>query len=221
MKLRTAFILRRALLALAIIPVAWLIAFASGVGALVAREQLHVGNAQGSTVICRYIHAAGTYEVFDFTENPDAVVCARFVSVRSPPVSGDHWAAPLPSDKSVQIECRFIRYPTDGDNGLGTRFTADAPLRLKLNFAARQLTLIRDDDRSALGEPVFASTLSANPGANAWVQFSHGTVPILAGNPPGHLTLVITSGSGRAGLMLLPPRGPLLWSRDGGCRISA
>lgn len=51
MKLRTAFILRRALLALAIIPGAWLIAFASGVGALVAREQLHVGNAQGSTVI--------------------------------------------------------------------------------------------------------------------------------------------------------------------------
>jgi hypothetical protein len=127
----------------------------------------------------------------------------------------------LPSDKSVQIECRFIRYPADGDNGLGTRFTADAPLRLKVNLAASQLTLTRDDDRSALGEPVFDSTLSANTGANAWVEFSHGMVPILAGNPPGHLTLVITSGDGHAGLMLFPPRGPLLWSRDGGCRISA
>jgi hypothetical protein len=224
MKSRTAFILRRALLAVAIVPVAWLIAFASGIGALVAREELHVGNAQGSTVTCRYIHAAGTYEMLDFTENPDAVVCALFVSVRSPPVSGDHWAAPLPPDKAVQIECRFIRYPADGDNGLGTRFVADAPLRLKVNFAARQLTVIGEDDRSALGEPVFDPTLSADTRANAWgalVYFPHGAVPILAGDPPGRLTLVIFSDNGHAALMLLPPRGALLWTRDGGCRISA
>src|SRR5262249_36819337 len=156
---------------------AWLIAFASGIGALVAHERHHVGNAQGSTVICRYIHATGTYELFAFTEQPDALVCAHFVSVRSPPVSDDHWAAPLPSDKSVQIECRFIRYPADGDSGLGTRFTAEAPLRLEVNFAARQLTVIGDDDRSALGQPVFDSTPSVNAGAGALVQFSHGAVP--------------------------------------------
>jgi hypothetical protein len=192
---RTAFIMWCALLALAIILVAWLAAFVSGVGALVAREQLHVGNAQGSTVTCRYIYAAGAYEIFDFTENPDDVVCARLVSVRSPPVSGDHWAAPLSSDRSVEIECRFIRYPADGDGGLGTRFTADAPLRLKVNLAAGQLTPVSDDDRSALGEPVFNPALSGNNEAVAWVEFSRGTVPILAGNPPGHLTFVITSGN--------------------------
>jgi hypothetical protein len=76
MKSRTAFILRRALLAVAIVPVAWLMpgsclahawlmpgSFASGIGALIAREELHPGNAQGSTVTCRYIHAAGIYEM--------------------------------------------------------------------------------------------------------------------------------------------------------------
>jgi hypothetical protein len=220
-KSRTDFMLRRALPALAVILAAWLIALASGLGTLVGRVELHVGNAQGSTVTCRYVHAAGTYEMFDFTENPDAVDCARFVSVRSPPASSDRWAAPLPSDKSVEIECRFIRYPADGDNGLGTRFTADAPLRLKVNFMARQLTVTKHDDQSALGEPVFDPALTATTGANAWVEFSHGAVPILAGNPPGRLTLVITSGNGHAGLMLLPPGGQILWSRDGGCRISA
>jgi hypothetical protein len=211
---RTAFILRCALLAVAIVPIAWLTAFASGIGALVAREELHVGNAQGYTVTCRYIHAAGFYEMFDFTENTDAVVCAPFVSVLSPPVSGDHWAAPLPPDKAVEIECRFIRYPADGDNGLGTRFVAEAPLRLKVNLAARQVTVIGDDDRSALGEPDFDLPLSADTGAAGLVNFSHGAVPILAGDPPGRLTLVIFSRNGRATLMLFS-------TRDGGCRTSA
>jgi hypothetical protein len=221
MKSNPAFILR-ALMALAIIiPLTWLTAYASGVGALVAREELHVGNAQGSTVTCRYVHAAGTYEMIDFTEKPEDVVCARLISVRSPPVSGGHWAASLPSDRPVQIECRFIRYPADGDDGLGTRFTADAPLRLKVDFAARQLTPVEDGERSALGEPVFDPNLSKNPRATAWVEFSHGTVPILAGNPPGHLTLVITPDNGHASLMLFPSGGPILSSRNGGCRISA
>lgn len=218
MKSGTAFVLGRTLLALAIIAAAWLIAFASGVGWLVSRGQLHVGNAQGSTVTCRYVHATGTYEMFDFTENPDAVVCARVLQVRSPPVSGGHWAAPLPPDRSVQIECRFTRYPADGDDGLGTRFTGDAPLRLKVNLAARQLTVIDDDDRSVLGEPVFDSAIAGNNGAVAWVEFSHGALPVIAG--PGHLTLTVTSGNGHAVLMLFPPGGPILTARDGGCRVS-
>ena len=113
--------IRRIVLALSIIPAAWLILFATGAATLLIREQLQVGNAQGVTVTCRYVHATGTYEVIDFTTDPDAVTCARFVSLRSPPpVTEGRWAAPLPTDRMVQLECRFIRYPADGDGGLGT-----------------------------------------------------------------------------------------------------
>ena len=118
------------------------------------REQVHVGNAEGETVTCHYIHATGTYEVIDFTTDPDAVPCARFLSLRSPPpVTEGRWAAPLPTDRMVQLECRFIRYPVEGDGGLGTRFTAEAPLRLAVNFSAGQLDPVTADDRSALGDP--------------------------------------------------------------------
>ena len=221
MKSRAALVVVCGAAPLAAIAAAWLIAFASGTGMLVTRELLQLGDARGSTVTCRYIYAAGYYEQLNFTEKPDAAACARFVSVRSPALSADHWAAPLPSDRTVQIECRFIRYPADGDNGLGTRFTAQTPLRLNINVAARQLTLIGNEDQTALGKPIFDPTLMANNGANVWVEFLHGAVPILAGNPSGHLTLVITSGNGHAVLMLSPPHGSVLWSRDGGCRVSA
>jgi hypothetical protein len=211
--------LRRIALALSIIPAAWLILFATGAATLLIREQLQVGNAQGVTVTCRYVHATGTYEVIDFTTDPDAVTCARFVSLRSPPpVTEGRWAAPLPTDRLVQLECRFIRYPADGDGGLGTRFTAEAPLRLGINFSAGQLDLVSADDRSALGEPV--QDTSPNPGS-VLVAFRHGTAPIFTGETPGRLTLVIFSGDGRASMFLLPPHGPLLWSRVGGCRPSA
>jgi hypothetical protein len=219
MKQRTATIMRRAILALSIIPAAWLILFATGAATLVRREQLHVGNAQGVTVTCRYIHAAGTYEIVDFTTDPDAVACAGYVSVRSPPpVTENRWAVPLPTDRMVQLECRFIRYPAEGDGGLGIRFTAEAPLRLAVNFKAGQLDLVTADDRSALGDP--KPTMPSNSGG-AMVRFEHGAAPIFTGEKPGRLTLSILSYDGRAAMFLLPPDGPLLWSREGGCRPSA
>jgi hypothetical protein len=210
---------RRVLLALSVIPAAWLILFATGAGALVRREQVHVGNAQGQRVTCHYVHATGTYEVTDFTTDPDAVTCARFVSLRSPPpVTEGRWAAPLPTDRMVQLECRFIRYPAEGDGGLGTRFTAEAPLRLAVNFSAGQLDLLSADDRSVLGDPERRD--SPNPGSTM-VMFEHGMAPVFTGEKPGRLTLVIFSRDGSAGMFLLPPSQSLLWSREGGCRPSA
>jgi hypothetical protein len=217
MKQRTA--IRRVILALSIIPAAWLILFATGAATLVGREQLHVGNAQGVTVTCRYIHATGTYEVIDFTTDPDAVACARFVFVRSPPpATGSRWAAPLPTDRIVQLECRFIRYAAEGDGGLGTRFTEEAPLRLAVNFSAGLLDLVTADDRSALGDP--KQDMPAHP-AGATVVFEHGAAPIFTGEKPGRLTLMISSYNGRATMFLRPPGGPLLWTREGGCRPNA
>jgi len=217
--MRVASVMRRIVLALSIIPAAWLILFATGAGTLVNREQVHVGNAQGERVTCHYIHATGTYEVTDFTTDPDAVACARFVSLRSPPpVTEGRWAAPLPTNQTVQLECRFIRYPAEDDGGLGTRFTAEAPLRLAVNFSAGQLDLVSADDRSALGDP--AQDTSPNPGS-ILVAFRHGAAPIFTGEKPGRLTLVIFSRDGQAGMFLLPPSEHLLWSREGGCRPSA
>jgi hypothetical protein len=219
MKYRTATIMRRIILALSIIPAAWLIPLATGAATLQVREQLHVGNAQGATVTCRYIHATGTYEVIDFTTEPETVTCARFVSLRSPPpVTEGRWAAPLPTDRTVQLECRFIRYPVEGDGGLGIRFTAEAPLQLAVNFSAGQLDLVTADDRSALGDP--KQDMPSHP-AIAVVVFEHGAAPIFTDEKPGRLRLMIFSSNGRASMFLLPPGGPLLWSRDGGCRPSA
>jgi hypothetical protein len=215
---RTGTITRRVLLALSIIPAAWLILFATGAGALVRREQVHVGNAQGQRVTCHYLHATGTYEVTDFTTDPDAVACARFVSLRSPPPDTEgRWAAALPTDRMVQLECRFIRYPAEGDGGLGTRFTAEAPLRLAVNFSAGQLDLVAADDRSALGDPERRDSPNAG---SAMVMFEHGAAPVFTGEKPARLTLVIFSRDGHAGMFLLPPSGYLLWSREGGCRPS-
>jgi hypothetical protein len=219
MEQRTATIMRRVFLALSIIPATWLILFATGVAALVNREQVHVGNALGERTTCRYMHATGTYEVTDFTTDANAVVCAWFVSLRSPPpVTESRWAAPLPTDRMVQLECRFIRYPAEGDGGLGIRFTAQAPLRLAVNFSAGQLDLVTADDRSALGDPKQdrPSHLSS-----VMVGFEHGAAPIFTGEKPGRLTLLIFSHDGRASMFLLPPSGTLLWSREGGCRPSA
>jgi hypothetical protein len=219
MRPRTGTIIRRIILALSIIPAAWLILFATGAGALYFRERVHVGNAQGERVTCHYLHATGTYEVTDFTTDPDAVACARFVSLRSPPpLTEGRWAAPLPTDRMVQLECRFIRYPAEGDGGLGTRFTAEAPLRLAVNFSAGQFDLVSADDRSALGDPERRG--SPNPGS-AMVMFEHGAAPVFSSEKPGRLTLVIFSRDGQAGMFLLPPDGPLLWSREGGCRPRA
>jgi hypothetical protein len=216
MKRRTATIMRRVTLALSIILAAWLILFATGVAALVKREQVHVGDALGERATCRYMHATGTYEVTDFTTDADAVVCAWFVSLRSPPpVTESRWAAPLPNDRTVQLECRFIRYPADGDGGLGERFTAEAPLRLAVNFSAGQLDLVSADDRSALGDP----KLELPPNPNSfYVIFEHGAAPIFVGDKPHDLTISIDSRDGRAWMFL---RRPLLWSREGGCRPSA
>jgi len=219
MKQRTATIMRRVILALSIIPAAWLILFATGAATLVFREQLQVGKAEGVTVTCRYIHATGIYDVIDFTTDPDAVVCARFVSVRSPPpATGSRWAAPLPTDRVVQLECRFIRDPVEGDGGLGTRFTAEAPLRLVVNFSAGQFDLVTADDRTALGDP--KQEMPLTPTA-AKVVFEHGAAPIFTGEKPWRLRLVIFSRNGRATMLLLPPGGPVLWAREGGCRLSA
>ena len=215
MKQGTATILRCIILALSIIPAAWLILSATDAAVLFFRERFHVENAQGARITCHYIHATGTYEVTDFTTDPDAVTCAMFVSLRSPPpVTEGRWAAPLPNDRTVQLECRFIRWPAEGDDGLGERFTAEAPLRLAVNFSTGQLDLVSADDRSALGEP---KKLPPNPN-NLYVQFEHGAAPIFAGDKTHVVVLSIHSHDGRAWMFLARP---LLWSREGGCRPSA
>jgi hypothetical protein len=215
--LTLSFILRRGLLALAIIMLGWAAAFASGLGVLTLRSQLHVEGNRGDTVTCRYLHATGRYEITDFTEHPEAADCAKVVSVRSPPLSGDQWAAPFDGNQTVRLYCRFLMAPTDGDGGLGTRFGGDAPLRLTVNLAARRLTL-SDDDRRALGEPAFdkPSSPNANNAAVGWILFSPGTTPPLAAHRP--VDLILFSRDGQASLML---RGPHGWARQGGCRTSA
>src|SRR5262249_22353275 len=123
--MRVASVIRRIVLALSIIPAAWLILFATGAGTLVNREQVHVGNAQGERVTCHSTHPTGTSEVPAFPPDRDPVASAGFVSLRSPPpVTEGRWAAPLPTNQTVQLECRFIRSPAEDDGGLGTRFTA-------------------------------------------------------------------------------------------------
>lgn len=208
--------------AVSVIATAWLILFATPTATLVFREQVQVGKAQGGRVTCHYIHATGTYEVTDFTTDPEAVRCAWFVSLRSPPpATASRWATPLPTDRTVQLECRFIRYPAEGDGGLGIRFTAEAPLRLAVNFSTGQLDLVSADDRSVLGDP--NQVAPPNP-ANISVRFEHGAAPIFTGEKPGRLTLSIFSHDGRAGMFLLPPPVPdsyLLWTREGGCQPSA
>jgi hypothetical protein len=215
-KQRSATIMRRIILALSI-PAAWLIFFVSGAAVLFYREPERVGNAQGGTVTCHYVHATGFYHVINFTTDPDAVPCARFVSLRSPPpITESHWAAPFPTDRMVQLECRFIRYPAEGDGGLGTRFTAEAPLRLAVNFSAGQLELVSAEDRSALGDPT--QDTSTTPWS-IHVRFEHGAAP--PGGRPWRLTFYVSPHNGRANMDLLPPTGYLLWSRQGGCRPSA
>src|SRR5262249_51397313 len=138
-----------------------------------------------------------------------------FVSLRTPPpVTESRWAAPLPNDRTVQLECRFIRYPVEGDGGLGERFTAEAPLRLAVNFSAGQLDLVSVDDRSALGDP----KLELPPNRKSfYVKFEHGAAPIFAGDKPHVVMLSIHSRDGLAAIFL---GRPLLWSREGGCRPS-
>jgi hypothetical protein len=123
----------------------------------------------------------------------------------------------LPIDRTVQLECRFLRYPAEGDGGLGMRFTAEAPLRLAVNFSSGQLDLVSADDRSALGDP--KQDKLSNP-TSVFVKFEHGAAPIFTGEKPGHIRLLIFSHDGRASMFLLPPRGAGS-SRDGGCRPSA
>ena len=109
----------------------------------------------------------------------------------------------------VQLECRFLRYAVEGDGGLGTRFTAEAPLRLAVNFSAGQLDLVTADDRSALGDP--KQDMPSHP-AIAVVVFERGAAPIFTGESQGLRLMIFLQ---RPRLMFLqPPSGPLLWSRD-------
>lgn len=191
-------------------------AIATGYGTLVAREAPRVGDAQGSRVTCRYLYAGGFHERFAFTPNPDAIVCPHFVSVRSPAPADDvHWAAPLPTNRTVQLECRFIRYPADGDSGLGARFTVDVPLRITVNFSDGRFEIMAPDDQAALGQP---QVETAGNRSMLSVIFERGGLPIIGGDRPGRLWLSLFSHDGSAALFLRPPTGALLSSRQGGCR---
>jgi hypothetical protein len=205
----TAVTLRCALLALATMSTASPVAFAADDGKLVSRGLKWSTGAQGAAVICGYETAKGSFDILEFSEHPESVTCAPFASAEARPVSGNHWAAPLPTDKTVELECRFLRPVSDAGNSLGTRFTADAPLRFKVNLKARQLTLASDDDRLALGEAAFR--------ADTWVVFSHGAA---LRDPPKELTLWTFPKDGQATL-LLGPLGAPIWSRPGGCRLGA
>jgi hypothetical protein len=213
-----SFMRRSILLVLAIAAVGWLAAYATGIAKLTQREESHLPNNQGGSVTCRYASATGGYKIIDYTEHPAAVACAPYVSVWSRPTSGDHWAASIIREPSAVIECRFLRVPAGADNDLAARYTADAPLRLKIDLAARELTPIADDDRRALGVPPIDGAPSPAPHRFAWVETSHGAVLVLTGPPPTDLTLTIFADDGRASLSL---SGPHPWERDGGCRPSA
>lgn len=212
--------MRRPLLRVFVIVAAtWLVVFASGYGVLNSRATLHVGNAQGGTVTCRYLYAAGLHEQIAFTPDIEAFVCPRFISVRAPtPADEVHWAAALPTDRLVQLECRFLRYPVDGDNGLGIRFTVDAPLRISVNFTTGEFRLLDAADQASLGPPQPDASLGPNKTAVMSMQFDRGTLPIFSGDHPGSLRLLMFSSDGQASMFLRPPQGPLLWSRQGGCR---
>jgi hypothetical protein len=214
---RSGKILRRAVLVLSVVVVAWLVAFATGAATLIRREQLQVGQSQGKTITCHYAHAAGTYELVHFTTtDPDAIVCAQFISVHwPPPDTGTRWAMPLATDRATPIECRFLRSVADGDGGLGLRFAEDAPLKARVDFSTGQIELA---DAADLGKP--EPVRDSHP-SSIWVRFQGGTVPILAGEKAGRLQLTIFSRDGRATMFLHPPSGGLLWSRPGGCRPGA
>ena len=222
MKGRRLSTTKRILLALAIIPAAWLIIFASGYGTRIgARESMHVGNAQGVTLTCNYLHATGIYKHVAFTTDPNTVACPQFLSVRTPgPADDVHWMAPLPTDRTVQLECRFIRYPVDGDDGLGARFTGDSPMRVAVNFTTREFQLLDPADQASLGSSKPEKDFGPNKTATMVRMFDHGSLPVISGGEPGLLWLTIFSGGGDATMFLRPPKGPLLWSRQGGCRPS-
>jgi hypothetical protein len=195
------------ILASATIWATWPVAVAADDGKLVTREQRWDARAKGAAVICHYQNAGGTFAITEFSEHPEAVTCAPSASAAARPLAGNHWAAPLPTDKTVAIECRFLPALADDGSGLGTRFGTNAPLRLKANFNAWQLALTGNDDRTALGE--------ADLSIRGWARFSHGTA---LRDPPKPLTLTISPDDGLATLMLRLADGKIPWSRPGGCR---
>jgi hypothetical protein len=219
--------MRRSIVVLAVLsllPAAWLIAFLTGYGMSVGRMTETRGS--WSAVTCYYLHPTGTYEVTEYTQQPDAVECTRFVSVRSPPPARgpQRWAAALPTDRAVEIECRFFEERSDADGGLGMRFGPNAPLRLAVQFNPQRVDLLDVDDRTALGSPApaFADPAPRAPGtasSSISVKFEQGSLPVFASPQKARLTLHIFAPDGRAAMFLLPTMTErLLWAREGGCR---
>jgi hypothetical protein len=208
-------------LALAVLPVAaWLVFLASGYGFLWGHE-VHTSAAAEGVVICRYFHATGIYEVTQFTTEPDPVRCPAAMPIRwpaRPPAvrPETQWAAAIPVDRRVEIECTFVQRPQDG-SGLEQRYSAGSPLRLAVDLGGGGVNLVDNADRTALGpwepaEPAFISSRIV------WLAFTQGALPIFQSGRNGRLSFKVTPPDGRAVLMLNAANPSLLWVREGGCR---
>jgi len=228
--------LRRALLALAVLPVAaWLVFLASGYGFLWDQE-VHTSEAAEAVVICRYFHATGTYDETQFTyfhapgpydetqyaTELNAVRCPRAMPIRwpaRPPAvrRETQWAAAIPVDHRVEIECTFVRRPQDG-SGLEQRYSAGSPLLLALDLGGGAVDLVDNADRTALGpwEPwVGPNEMSSRI---VLLAFRQGALPIFQSGRNGRLSFSVTPRDGRATLILNAANPSLLWVREGGCR---
>ena len=206
--------MRHILAALFVLLTPWTAFFLSGHGVLVARAVTTTEAAEGS-VTCHYLDALGTRAFTEFTRTPTAVNCPGWQPVRWPgrtpaPREG-HWAAAIPSDRPVTVVCRFVRRPTDNSE-LSQRFSADAPLRLRLHLAAGSAEIVEGKDRAALGEGVPHLPLSPRI---LWLTFQQGE---LFGGNNARLVLILTPLGGQARLILNAGNPQRLWVREGGCR---
>jgi hypothetical protein len=212
--------MRRILLALCTLAAAWLVFFLPGYGVYLAR-QVETSLATEGIVTCHYFHATGFYEVTEFTSTPSTVVCSQLFPVHWPAPAPElrresHWAAPIPGDRPVTVECKFVRRPEDG-SGLEQRFSVDSPMRLTFDLSARMVEFIGSDERTVLGTgtPVEARSVSSRV---VWLSFQHGALPIFGAGRSTRLTLFINPSQGRANLILNSSSPRLLWVREGGCR---
>jgi hypothetical protein len=213
--------MRRALLALAVLPVAaWLVFLASGYGFFLARE-VRTSAAAEAVVICRYFHARGSYDVTEFTTEPNAVRCPEAMPIRwparRPAVRREtQWAAAIAVDRPVEIECTFVRRPQDGSD-LEQRYSVRSPLRLTLDLGSGKVDFVDNADRAALGPwvPVEPNAISSRI---VWLAFTQGALPIFQSGRNARLNFSVTPRHGHATLILNAANPSLLWVREGGCR---
>jgi hypothetical protein len=126
------------------------------------------------------------------------------------------WAAAIPVDRRVEIECTFVRRPQDG-SGLEQRYSAGSPLLLALDLGGGAVDLVDNADRTALGpwEPEDPNAISSRI---VWLAFRQGALPIFQSGRNGRLSFSVIPRDGRATLILNAANPSLLWVREGGCR---